>query len=217
MKRAQAESFGEEVQLLEKGREIHKWIRIKALDPRLEDGYLVVEEKLQKAQAIPYRARHPKIIDSRHELAQLIIDEMHRCDYHPPTEYLLNQIRQEYWIIHGQQAVCSAKFKCSYCYCQIVKPLKQKMGNLPECLLEVGMVFRNTGVDFVGPMLVKEKRSEVKVYGCLFVCNCMSTRACHLELVDDISTDHFIMALKRFIFVVSTNPGRDGRVRVVTV
>ena len=27
----------------------------------------------------------------------------------------------------------------------------------------------------------------------------MSTRACHLELVDDLLTDHFIMALKRFI------------------
>ena len=27
----------------------------------------------------------------------------------------------------------------------------------------------------------------------------MTTRACHLELVDDLSTDHFIMALKRFI------------------
>ena len=37
---------------------------------------------------------------------------------------------------------------------------------------------------------------------CLFVC--MATRACHLELVDDLSTDHFIMALKRFI-------GRCGR------
>ena len=27
----------------------------------------------------------------------------------------------------------------------------------------------------------------------------MSTRACHLELLDDLSTDHFIIALKRFI------------------
>ena len=27
----------------------------------------------------------------------------------------------------------------------------------------------------------------------------MSIRACHLELVDDLSTDHFIIALKRFI------------------
>ena len=170
VKRAQGESFGEEMQLLEKGREIHKPSRIKSLDPRLEDGYLVVGGRLQKAQAIPYRARHPKIIDSCHELSQLIIDEMHRSYYHPPTEYVLNQIRQDYWIIHGRQAVHSAKFKCNYCYRQTMKPLKQKMGNLPECRLEVGMVFRNIGVDFLGPMLVKEKRSEVKIYGCLFVC-----------------------------------------------
>ena len=46
-------------------------------------------------------------------------------------------------------------------------------------------------------MQIKERRSELKVYGCLFVC--MSTRACHLELVDDLSTDNFIMALNRFI------------------
>ena len=71
------------------------------------------------------------------------------------------------------------------------------MGNVPECRLEPGIVFRSTGVDFFGPMIIKESRSEVKVYGCLFVC--MATRACHLELVDDLSTDHFIMALKRFI------------------
>ena len=158
---------------------------------------MVVGGRLQKAQVIPYRARHPKIIDSRHELAQLIIDEMHRSYYHPPTEYLLNQMRREYWIIHGRQAVRSAKFKCNYCYRQTLKPLEQKMGNQPECRLEVGMVFRNTGVDFFGPMLVKEKRSEVKVYGCLFVC--MGRRPCHLELVDDLSTDHFIMALKKLI------------------
>ena len=64
------------------------------------------------------------------------------------------------------------------------------MGNLLECRLEPGMVFRNTGVDIFGLMLVKERHGEVKVYGCLFTC--LSTRACHLELVDDLSTDHFV-------------------------
>ena len=71
------------------------------------------------------------------------------------------------------------------------------MGNLPEKRLEPGMVFRNTGIDFFESMLVKERRSKVKVYGFLFAC--MSSRACHLELVDDLSTDNFIMALERFI------------------
>ena len=54
-----------------------------------------------------------------------------------------------------------------------------------------------SGVDFFGPMLVKERRNEIGVYGRLFTY--MSPRACHLEFVDDLSTDHFIMALKRFI------------------
>ena len=43
------------------------------------------------------------------------------------------------------------------------------MGNLPERRLEPGMVFMNTGVDYSGPMIIKERRSEVKVYGFLFV------------------------------------------------
>ena len=71
------------------------------------------------------------------------------------------------------------------------------MESLPECRNEPEIVFRNTGVDFFGPVIIKERHSEVKVYGCLFVY--MATRTCHLELVDDLSTDHFIMALKRSI------------------
>ena len=67
-------------------------------------------------------------------------------------------------------------------------------------------LFRNAGVGFFGPLLVKERRGEVKAYRCLFTC--MSTRACHLELVDDLSTDHFIMALKRFI----ARRGRSQRI-----
>ena len=100
VKGAQVESFGEEIRCLENGQEAHKRSRIKSLDPRMEGGFLVVGGRLQKAQALPYKTRHPKIIDSHHELAQLIIEDMH-CTYHnPPTEHLLNQIRQDYWIIH---------------------------------------------------------------------------------------------------------------------
>lgn len=73
-----------------------------------------------------------------------------------------------------------------------MKPQEQQIGNLPGCRLEPGMVFKNTGVDFFCPMIMEGRRSEVKVYGCLFVC--MAARTRHLELVDDLSTDLFIMA-----------------------
>jgi len=116
VKRAQAESFTDEICCLEMGQEIRKKSRIKSLDPRMEEGFLVVGGRLQRAQCLPYKTRHPKTIDSRHEIAQLIVEEMHRIYHHPPTEHLHSQVRQEYWIIHGRQAVRNVKFKCNYCY-----------------------------------------------------------------------------------------------------
>ncbi|XP_073240218.1 uncharacterized protein [Porites lutea] len=98
VKRAQVESFGEGIRCLGNGQEVHKRSRIKSLDPRMVGGLLVVGGRLQNARAFPYKTRHPKIIDSHHELAQLIIEdkEMHRTYHHPPTEHLLNLIRQDY-------------------------------------------------------------------------------------------------------------------------
>ena len=171
MKRARVESSGEEIRCLENGQEVHKRSRIKG-------GFLVVGGRLQKAQALSYKTRHPKIIDSHHELAQLITEDMHRTYQHSPNEHLLNLIRQDYWIIHCRPAVRSVKFTCNHCYRLTVKPQEQQMVNVPEYRLEPGMALRNTGVNYFGPMIIKERRSEVKVYGCLFVC--MSTRACHL-------------------------------------
>ena len=95
---AQVESFGEEIRRLENGQEVHKRSRIKSLDPRMEGGFLVVGGRLQKAQALPYKTRHSKIIDSHHELAQLIIEDMHRAYHNPLIEHLLNQII--HWLIH---------------------------------------------------------------------------------------------------------------------
>ena len=83
VKRAQFESFSQEIQCLEMGKEIHRG-----------DGFLVVGGRLQRAQCLPYKTRHPKIIDSRHELAQLIVEEIHQIYHHPPTGHLHNQVMQ---------------------------------------------------------------------------------------------------------------------------
>lgn len=62
-------------------------------------------------------------------------------------------------------------------------------------------VFANTGVDVAGPFLLKfssvgRKPLITKSYVCLFVC--MFTRAIHIELVSELTTEAFLAALRRF-------------------
>ena len=72
------------------------------------------------------------------------------------------------------------------------------MSDLPAARLQIHEPpFSHVGTDYFGPLVVKVKRSECKRYGCLFTC--MTTRAIHLELSNDLTSSAFINALKRFL------------------
>lgn len=57
-------------------------------------------------------------------------------------------------------------------------------------------------MDCFGPFYVTDSRRELKQYGLLLTCMC--SRAIHIELLDDLSTDAFINALRSFIAVRGT-------------
>ena len=68
---------------------------------------------------------------------------------------------------------------------------------LPKARVENSPPFTITGVDFSGALYVREKNGkESKAYICLFTC--AATRAIHLELVPDLSTETFLQAFGRF-------------------
>ena len=74
------------------------------------------------------------------------------------------------------------------------------MGELPRDRVRSSRPFTNVGIDYCGPFFVKERkfrnRSKVKVYVAVFVCFC--TKAVHLELVSDLTSEGCIAAMKRF-------------------
>ena len=74
------------------------------------------------------------------------------------------------------------------------------MADLPEVMIVPEKPpFTFVGVDYFGPLEVKQRRSRVKRYGCLFTC--LTTRAVHIEIAHSLDTDSMINALRRFISV----------------
>ncbi|XP_062556974.1 uncharacterized protein LOC134221813 [Armigeres subalbatus] len=57
--------------------------------------------------------------------------------------------------------------------------------------------FTYVGVDYFGPILVKQGRSNTKRWIALFTC--LSIRAVHMEVVHTLSTESCILAIRRFV------------------
>ena len=79
----------------------------------------------------------------------------------------------------------------------------RKMADLPTDRMEEHPPFL---LVVFGPFMVNNKRAELKRYGALFTC--LSSRAIHIETLNNMDTDSFILALRRFI-------GRRGNVRLM--
>ena len=72
------------------------------------------------------------------------------------------------------------------------------MADLPECRSQIHKdPFSHVGVDYCGPFLIKQGRSMVKRYCCVFTC--LTIRAIHIEVAHTLSTESFIEALRRLI------------------
>ena len=57
--------------------------------------------------------------------------------------------------------------------------------------------FTNTGLDYFGPLHIRQGKERIKVWVCLFTS--ITVRAIHLELVEDMAAEQFLSALHRFI------------------
>jgi len=74
------------------------------------------------------------------------------------------------------------------------------MGSLPANRVQPNPAFHTTGVDYCGPFYHKAEAKNKAPYKCYIgVFVCFSTKAALLEVVQDLTTDSFIAALRRFI------------------
>ncbi|XP_062533848.1 uncharacterized protein LOC134202877 [Armigeres subalbatus] len=150
---------------------------------------------------LPVDQKHPMVLPPGHPFTLALIRSYHVEMLHAPQQMLLAALRRRFWVLHGRSSVRRVIRKCVTCFKAKPVPMQQLMGDLPKYRLEGSYPFLNTGVDFCGPIYIRQhnKRSTVtyKAYVAVFVC--FATRAIHLELVGDLTADAFIAALQRFI------------------
>ena len=75
------------------------------------------------------------------------------------------------------------------------------MGQLPAARTTPAPPFQTTGVDYAGPFTLKQgytrKPVLIKAYLAIFICFC--TKAVHIEVVSNLTTEAFLAALRRFV------------------
>lgn len=166
------------------------------------NGILRIGGRLENSDLL-YEAKHPIVLPYDHWLTVSLMSHLHFENLHAGGKTLLGLVRQKYWPIKGK--IMANRIVNNCLRCRWVKPIiyNQIMGHLPKVrvtLNESVRPFTSSGVDFAGPLYIKQKgrgRTRLKAYMCLFVC--LVTKSVHIELVDDMSTDGFINALQRFV------------------
>lgn len=148
---------------------------------------------------IPYSAKHPALLHKSHYLTLLIIRDAHERVRHNGVKETLTEIRSRYWIVRGRQLVRQVLHKCILCHRFESQPYKTPPPPpLPSFRVREAPAFTYTGVDFAGPLYIRNQglETEGKVWICLYTC--CAIRAVHLELVPNMTSEAFIRCFKRF-------------------
>ena len=183
-----------------KERQSHR--HLKQLHWYQEDGIMRVGGRLENSSE-SHNIKHPMIVPQESYLAKLIARHYHKKTGHMGRSNTLAMLRQNgIWICGARKVVSSVIHGCIICIRFRGKPCKQQMANLPCDRVEQCPPFQNVGVDCFGPFSIKSGRKEVKRYG--LIITCLVSRAVHIEVLEDLSTDAFINALRRFIAIRGT-------------
>ena len=150
---------------------------------------------------LPYSTRFPVLLPNHH-FTKLIVLHAHERVFHNGVKETLTEIRSQYWITNGRTVVQRLIHSCVTC--RTLEALAYMTPKLPPPLppfrVSEAPAFTYVGVDFAGPLYVKQigsKTEDNKVWICLFTC--YVTRGIHLDLVPDLTIGAFLRCFKRFI------------------
>ena len=172
--------------------------------------------------------KHPIILPHQSQIVRLLVESIHQDQMHSGVNHTLVTLRNEFWVTHSRSVAKNVVRSCLTCRRYMPSRITVPMAPLPAERVTEATPFQIIGVDFTGPIYVAEERklcapkkptrksariaardpysTEVvevvhtkkssKCY--IALTTCAVTRAVHLELVPDLSTDSFMRSFRRF-------------------
>ncbi|XP_071098015.1 uncharacterized protein [Haliotis cracherodii] len=205
MKMVQYRTFGAEIDCLLANSPIPRNSTILSLHPKLDEhGILCVGGSLNKSD-FDARLKNPTIIPGDSHLARLLVHHHHSRVKHQGRTFTEGAVRSAgLWITGAKRVISSLIYKCVSCRKLRGRQQYQKMADLPSDRLMPSPPFTYVGLDTFGPWFVVTRRTRGgqannKRWAVLFTC--LTTRAIHIEVVEELSSSSFINALRRFISI----------------
>lgn len=199
---SQIESYALEYNLIKNNKKFKNKHNLSKLNLFIDShNILRVGGRLNNSPYFAFDKKHPILISCKHWFTVLLFRHEHKQLQHAGPQALLYNVRESYWPVGGRNLARQVVHNCVTCRRFKGKTLTPLMGNLPQERVTPSFPFLHCGVDYAGPVFILNRKGRgsklVKGYICLFIC--FVTRAVHLELVSDLSTDTYLLALKRFI------------------
>lgn len=198
---AQFESFPKEMSHLSKNMPVEKKSRLLSLSPFLDNKQIARVGGRLKYSPYVFEKKHPALLSSKHHLTYLVFRHEHYKLLHLGPQALLAAVRETIWATSGKNLAKKIVRECVVCCRYKPKINNPLMGNLPVHRISPSPPFDKTGVDYAGPFIIKDRKGRgcktLKSYLCLFVC--LVTKAVHLELVTELSTQSFLETFQRFV------------------
>lgn len=197
----QHQHFNQEIHELMRTGVISNTSKILSLNPFLDqNGLLRVGGRLKNSD-IAYEAKHPILLPKDHTITKLIIRYEHIKNLHAGVQLTMYAVRNKFWPISAKVTTSNIVKNCIPCF-KLKPSISQTiMSDLPSSRVTPSHPFTHTGLDFGGPFVIREHKRRnaklLKIYICIFIC--CSTKAVHIELVADLSSEAFLGSLKRFM------------------
>ena len=206
LRRIQSEQLHSLKDLLENRSRLRNDHPLISLSPFLApDGLIRVGGRITSSH-LPYHERHPILLPSNHKVSLMIIRWVHEKTMHQGRRVTMGELREQgFFIRHGRRLVDDFLKNCAACRRFRANCQNQRMADLPDDRVEKVDPFRRIGIDVFGPFFVHQGRRTRTTVGTkkiwVLLITCLYSRAIHLEILNSMSTNSFMLALKRLICI----------------